>query len=105
MTALQVACLMRVLSKPEFDDCVRYSELEVLLENFGAPRMLEPMTEIDETAYGSQDEDLNIIEDDSSSSDNNADIVFIDDTRKPEQDPKPSAQEPKKETTPQLSTI
>lgn len=77
---------MRVLSKPEFDDCVRYSELEVLLENFGAPRMLEPTTEIDETAYGSQDEDLNILEDDSSSNNdnNNGDIVFIDDTRKPQ---------------------
>jgi hypothetical protein len=35
LTQLQVACLMRVMSKPEFDDSVRYSELELLLENFG----------------------------------------------------------------------
>lgn len=26
---------MRVLGKPEFDDGVRYDELELLLENFG----------------------------------------------------------------------
>jgi len=35
LTQLQVACLMRVLGKPEFDDSVRYDELELLLENFG----------------------------------------------------------------------
>jgi hypothetical protein len=29
---------MRVLSKPEVDDVVRYDDLEVLLENFGVPR-------------------------------------------------------------------
>ena len=29
---------MRVMSKPEFDDSVRYSELELLLENFGVHR-------------------------------------------------------------------
>lgn len=28
LTELQVACLMRVLSKPEFDDFVRLDELE-----------------------------------------------------------------------------
>ncbi len=27
---------MSVLSKPEFDDCVRYDELAILLSNFGA---------------------------------------------------------------------
>jgi len=26
---------MRVLGKPEFEDSVRYDELELLLENFG----------------------------------------------------------------------
>lgn len=26
---------MRVLGKPEFDDGIRYNELEVLMENFG----------------------------------------------------------------------
>jgi hypothetical protein len=35
---LQVACLMRVLSKPDFEDSVRYDELELLLENFGVHR-------------------------------------------------------------------
>lgn len=35
LTQLQVACLMRVLGKPEFDDSVRYDELELLLQNFG----------------------------------------------------------------------
>jgi hypothetical protein len=35
LTQLQVACLMKVLGKPEFDDSVRYNELELLMENFG----------------------------------------------------------------------
>lgn len=39
LTELEVACLIRVLGKPEFDDCIRYDELEMLLENFGvSPR-------------------------------------------------------------------
>lgn len=29
---------MRVLSKPDFEDSVRYDELELLLENFGVNR-------------------------------------------------------------------
>lgn len=29
---------MRVLSKPEVDDVVRYDDLELLLENFGVQR-------------------------------------------------------------------
>jgi len=29
---------MRVLGKPEFDDSVRYDELELLLENFGVSK-------------------------------------------------------------------
>jgi len=29
---------MRVLGKPEFDDSVRYDELELLLENFGVTK-------------------------------------------------------------------
>lgn len=35
MTQLEVACLMRVLGKPDLNDSVRYDELELLLENFG----------------------------------------------------------------------
>lgn len=35
LTQLQVACLMKVLGKPEFEDSVRYNELELLMENFG----------------------------------------------------------------------
>lgn len=42
LTQLQVACLMRVLGKPEFDDSVRYDELELLLENFGVAKDLTP---------------------------------------------------------------
>ena len=35
LSELQVACLMRVLSKQEFEDAIKYSELEQLMENFG----------------------------------------------------------------------
>lgn len=35
LSQLQLACLMRVLGKPELEDGVRYNELELLLENFG----------------------------------------------------------------------
>lgn len=31
---------MRVLGKPELDDVVRYDELELLLGNFGAPKVI-----------------------------------------------------------------
>lgn len=32
---------MRVLGKPEFDDAVRYNELELLMENFGVAKYSE----------------------------------------------------------------
>jgi hypothetical protein len=32
---------MRVLGKSEFEDAVRYDELELLLENFGVPKESE----------------------------------------------------------------
>lgn len=35
---------MRVLGKPEFDDSVRYDELELLLENFGVTKEGEGVT-------------------------------------------------------------
>jgi len=35
LNELQVACLMRVLSKQEYDDAIKYSELEQLMQNFG----------------------------------------------------------------------
>ena len=105
LTPLQISCLMRVLSKPEVDDVVRYDELELLLENFGVHR--------DEGGKGAQDyyeddfndtnmsgADLNIVEDESPSdnlervvnsqviSDRNmatsgGDVLFIDDTSRP----------------------
>ena len=39
LSQLQLACLMRVLGKPELEDGVRYNELEILLENFGVLKM------------------------------------------------------------------
>lgn len=96
---------MRVLSKPEVDDVVRYDDLELLLENFGVQRQ--------EGGEGAQDfyednfndsnmsaADLNIVEDESPSvnlervvnsqvvSDRNmtasgGDVLFIDDTSRP----------------------
>ena len=36
---------MRVLGKPEFDDSVRYDELELLLENFGVAKDLTPRSQ------------------------------------------------------------
>ena len=43
LTELEVACLMRVLSKPELEDTVRYDELELLLQNFGVPKPQPPL--------------------------------------------------------------
>lgn len=38
LSQLQVACLMKVLGKPELNDAVRYDELELLMENFGVAK-------------------------------------------------------------------
>lgn len=35
---MEVACLNRVMGKPELDDCVLYDELELLLENYGVQK-------------------------------------------------------------------
>lgn len=35
LSDLDIACLMRVLSKPEIDHCIVVSELQLVLENFG----------------------------------------------------------------------
>ena len=35
LSDLEIACLMRVLSKPEIDHCIVVSELQLVLENFG----------------------------------------------------------------------
>ncbi len=35
LTELEVACLMRVLSKPEIDHAILLQELNLVLENFG----------------------------------------------------------------------
>jgi hypothetical protein len=35
LSELEVACLMRVLSKPEIDHAILLSELILVLENFG----------------------------------------------------------------------
>ncbi len=32
---LEIACLMRVLSKPEIEHCIVINELALVLENFG----------------------------------------------------------------------
>ena len=37
LSDLQIACLIRVIGKPELNDFVKYSELKMLLENFGVP--------------------------------------------------------------------
>lgn len=46
LTELEVACLMRVISKPELEDTVRYDELELLLQNFGVPKPQPLMREL-----------------------------------------------------------
>jgi hypothetical protein len=35
ISELEIACLMRVLSKPEIEHCIVVSELQLVLENFG----------------------------------------------------------------------
>ena len=38
LSELEVACLMRVLSKPEIDHAILLKELNLVLENFGITR-------------------------------------------------------------------
>lgn len=38
LSELEVACLMRVLSKPEIDHAILLNELNLVLENFGITR-------------------------------------------------------------------
>jgi hypothetical protein len=38
LSELEVACLMRVLSKPELDHAILLNELILVLENFGIPK-------------------------------------------------------------------
>ncbi len=38
LSELEVACLMRVLSKPEIDHAILLNELILVLENFGIPK-------------------------------------------------------------------
>lgn len=45
LSKLQVACLMKVLGKPELEDSVRYNELEMLMENFGVLKQAENKTD------------------------------------------------------------
>lgn len=35
LSELEIACLMRVLSKPEIDHCIVVTELQLVMENFG----------------------------------------------------------------------
>lgn len=78
---------MRVLGKPEFDDSVRYDELELLLENFG---VIKEGSHFDPDIHTPTSENLQILEDESvsvnegapvRSSISDGGIVFIDDTR------------------------
>ena len=62
---------MRVLSKPDFEDSVRYDELELLLENFGVNR--------DQQEQNDSSENLQILEDSSASINQNDGVRFIED--------------------------
>ena len=39
LSELEVACLMRVLSKPEIDHAILLNELNLVLENFGISKV------------------------------------------------------------------
>lgn len=54
---------MKVLVKPEFNDCVRYQELEVLLENFKVPIHVDPDDQVIENSEESQEKGVIFIED------------------------------------------
>lgn len=76
---------MRVMSKPEFDDSVRYSELELLLENFGVQR---DSGQSNHDVMSQDSDNLQIMEDESISVNepprsvaSEEGIVFIDDKR------------------------
>jgi hypothetical protein len=48
---LEIACLMRVLSKPEIEHCIVISELVLVLENFGIiNEEMKDQTELKEEA-------------------------------------------------------
>jgi len=49
---------MRVLGKPEFEDSVRYDELELLLENFGVAKDLTPRSQNDKFDKQEQGSDM-----------------------------------------------
>jgi len=76
---------MRVLGKPEFDDSVRYDELELLLENFGVLKDGGQESVSNPEMHTPTSENLQIIEDESMSVNepqgSDGGILFIDDTR------------------------
>jgi hypothetical protein len=37
MSDIEIACLMRVLAKPELDDAIILNEFALIMENFGVP--------------------------------------------------------------------
>ena len=37
LSDIEIACLMRVLAKPELDDAIILNEFALILENFGVP--------------------------------------------------------------------
>lgn len=47
LSELQIACLIRVIGKPELNDVVKYTELEMLLENFGVLKEQTPKSKDD----------------------------------------------------------
>jgi hypothetical protein len=55
-TEVEVACLMRVLSKPELDDAIILNEFALIMENFGVPILdgntISEMEEQDYTCEG-----------------------------------------------------
>jgi hypothetical protein len=56
LSDLQIACLIRVIGKPDLDDAIVYKDLEMLLENFGVVR------EGDASQTQTQFQDLNTSE-------------------------------------------
>ena len=67
LTQLQVACLMKVLGKPDLNDAVRFDELELLMENFGVIKPASAEHSLQPEQKSPRD------------SNHSASIVFIDD--------------------------
>ena len=57
LTDLEIACLMRVLAKPELGNAIIVNEFALIMENFGVPLVEQTLSE-EEPDYCAEGEDV-----------------------------------------------